>query len=130
MRFISYNIFKNKSYLKNIADEGALVGWLQKQNIHFKTLSLTGSKEIGTLLSYADNNDDAPKCRPFNSLEFSGDIIIKRGISEQGRKIAVDEINWYKHIKQAGYDNIPEIYEYEPLTMKRVAGKIFLNMIV
>ncbi len=116
-------IFKNKSYVKNIADEGALVGWLQKQNIHFKTLSLTGSKEIGTLLSYADNNDDAPKCRPFNSLEFRGDIIIKRGISEQGRKIAVDEINWYKHIKQAGYDNIPEIYEYEPLTMKRVAGK-------
>ena len=116
-------IFKDKSYLKDIPEEGALVVWLQSQNIPFKPLELSGSKEIGTLLSYADNNDNAPRCRPFNSMEFNGDIIVKRGINEQGKKIALDEIGWYKHVKQLGYNNIPEIFEYEPLTMKRVAGK-------
>ncbi len=116
-------IFESKKYLENIAEEGALVGWLEKQNIKFDRLNLYGSKEIGTLLSYSDNNDSTPRCRPFNSMEFDGDVIVKRGINEQGKKIAVDEIAWYKHVKELGYKNIPEIFEYEPLTMKRVQGK-------
>ncbi len=116
-------IFENKKLLENIETEGALVGWLEKQKISFNRLDLYGSKEIGTLLSYSDNNDDTPRCRPFNSMEFNGDIIIKRGINEQGQKIAVDEIAWYKHVKNLGFENIPEIFEYEPLKMKRVQGK-------
>lgn len=116
-------IFENKKLLKDIETEGAFVGWLHKQNIEFNRIDLHGSKEIGTLLSYSDNNDSTPRCRPFNSLEFNGDIIVKRGINEQGQKIAVDEIAWYKHVKELGFNNIPEIYEYEPLKMKRVQGK-------
>ncbi len=49
--------------------------------------------------------------------------IIKRGINEQGKKIAVDEVSWYKHVRELGYENIPEIFDYEPLTMKKVQGK-------
>ena len=116
-------IFENKKLLENIAEEGALVGWLEKQNIKFNRLDLYGSKEIGTLLSYADNTDDNPRCRPFNSMEFNGDLIVKRGINKQGQKIAIDEIAWYRHVKDLGYENIPEIFEYEPLKMKRVQGK-------
>ncbi len=116
-------IFENKKLLENIPDEGAFVDWLQKSNITFNTLNLNGTKEIGTLLSYSDNNDSQVRCRPFNSMEFNGDIIVKKGINEQGKKIAIDEIAWYKHVKNLGYENIPEIYEYEPLTMKRVKGK-------
>lgn len=116
-------IFENKQLLKDIPEEGALVGWLETQNIKFNRLDLYGSKEIGTLLSYSDNNDNSKPCRPFNSMEINGDIITKRGITEQGKKIAVDEIAWYKHVKELGYKNIPEIYEYEPLKMKRVRGK-------
>ena len=116
-------IFENKELLENIPDSGAFVDWLQNQNIKFNRIDLDGSKEIGTLLSYADNIDETPRCRPFNSIEFQGDVIIKRGINEQGKKIAIDEINWYKHVKRLGYKNIPEIYEYEPLIMKCVKGK-------
>lgn len=116
-------VFENKKPLENIPEEGALVGWLQTQDIKFKRLDLYGSKEIGTLLSYSDNNDSTPRCRPFNSMEFNDDIIIKKGINEQGKKIALDEINWYKHVKELGFKNIPEIFEYNPLTMKRVQGK-------
>ena len=116
-------IFENKKPLENIPEEGALVGWLENQNIKFNRLDLYGSKEIGTLLSYSDNNESTPRCRPFNSMEFNGDVIIKRGINEQGKKIAVDEVNWYKHVKNLGYENIPEIINYEPLIMKRVQGK-------
>ena len=56
-------------------------------------------------------------------MNYTYNIIIKRGITEQGRKIAVDEVSWYKHVSGLGYENIPEILEYEPLKMKRVSGK-------
>ncbi|MBE7702426.1 MAG: NDP-sugar synthase [Cyanobacteria bacterium SIG28] len=116
-------VFKNKSYFDNIPEEGAFVPWLQEQKIDFKTLDLYGTKEIGTLLSYSDNNHTERKCRPFNSIEFNGDKVIKKGITEQGRKIAIDEIAWYRHIKNFDFENIPEIYEFEPLIMKLIQGK-------
>ena len=116
-------IFENKRLLDNIAEEGAFVDWIKEQNIKFKTIELSGTKEVGTILAYDEINGDIPRCRPFNKMSFEGDIVIKSGINEQGKKIAVDEIAWYKHVKDAGYKNIPEIYEYEPLTMKKVKGK-------
>lgn len=116
-------IFENKKVLENIPEEGAFVEWLETQHIQFNRLDLYGSKEIGTLLSYADNSNDDRRCRPFNTIEFKDDIVIKRGITEQGQKIAINEIAWYKHVKNLEFKNIPEIYEYEPLKMKRVQGK-------
>lgn len=116
-------IFENQKIIKNIPEEGALVGWLQTQDINFNRLDLYGSKEIGTLISYEDSNGATPRCRPFNKMDFDGDIVIKTGINKQGQEIAKDEIAWYKFVKDLGYENIPEIYEYEPLKMKRVQGK-------
>lgn len=116
-------IFKNKEVIKNIPEEGAFVPWLKTQNIKFNRLNLNGTKEIGTLLSYSDNNINLNRCRPFNSIKFDGDIVIKQGITKQGKTIALDEQAWYKHVNKLGFNNIPEIYEYEPLTMKKVEGK-------
>ncbi|WP_334089381.1 phosphotransferase, partial [Helicobacter typhlonius] len=116
-------IFENKKYLADIKQEGAFVTWLKYQNIPFKRLNLNGSKEIGTLLSYADNNESAPKCRPFNAITFNDDMVTKCGINEQGRQIAINEIAWYEYVKNLNFDYIPHIYAYQPLTMKRVQGK-------
>ncbi|MDR1124130.1 MAG: NTP transferase domain-containing protein [Elusimicrobiota bacterium] len=115
-------IFKDKSQIQNIAEEGAFVEWLKTQNIKFNVLDLNGSKEVGTLLSYKDINN-TPLCRPFNQIKFEGDLVTKQGINKQGREIAVDETNWYREVKKSGYENIPEIYDYEPLKMKRVQGR-------
>jgi len=116
-------VFENKKCLKNIPDEGALVGWLQTQDIEFKELPLFGTKEIGTMIAYDENNQQLRRWRPFNSMKFEGDIVIKDGINEQGKKIAIDERAWYKFVKEKGYEFMPEIYEYEPLKMKRVQGQ-------
>ncbi len=115
-------IFENKSILQNISESGALVGWLSQQDIPFTELPLNGTKEIGTLIAYDENNQQLRRWRPFNSMRFEGDMVIKDGINEQGRKIAVDERNWYRFVKDKGYEFIPEIFEYEPLKMKRVQG--------
>lgn len=116
-------LFENKKYLADMPDEGAFVGWLKNQNITFNELPLFGTKEVGTMLAYDEICSNAPICRPFNKITSDGDVITKIGINEQGRKIAIDEVAWYKHVKKLGYNNIPEIYKYHPLTMKRVRGK-------
>lgn len=116
-------IFEDKHYLKDLPYEGALVEWLQKQNINFKEIPMYKSKEVGTMLEYSELNENIFRCRPFNKIEFDGDIITKTGINEQGQKIAIDEINWYKHVINLGYENIPLIYDFNPLKMKLIKGK-------
>lgn len=114
-------VLKNKAPLENIPEKGSLVHWFQTQNIKFNRVNLYGSKEIGTMLSYADNN--LRRFRSFNSIEFKKDVVIKQGINIYGKKIAVNETSWYKHVKKLGYKNIPQIYNYNPLVMKYIQGK-------
>ena len=116
-------IFENKKVLDNIETEGAFVGWLEKQNISFNELPLYGSKEVGTLIAYDENNHQTKRCRPFNSMVFKDGIVTKKGVNEQGKKLAVNEVDWYKFVKSKGYQYIPEIYEYEPLVMKQIQGQ-------
>ena len=116
-------IFSNKAYLQDIPEEGAFVDYLSKKNLLFERLNLYGAKEIGTLLSYDEKSNGIPKCRPFNHMDFVGDLVVKKPITIQGEKIAKDEIAWYKEVKQLGFFNIPQIYEFEPLKMKKVDGK-------
>lgn len=64
-----------------------------------------------------------PICRPFNSIKFEDDLVIKQGINEQGVKLALNEISWYECVRNLGFDNIPIIFSLNPLVMKRVNGK-------
>ncbi|MDR3349488.1 MAG: NTP transferase domain-containing protein [Acidaminococcales bacterium] len=116
-------VFESKKSLAGLPEEGAFVSWLQGSGIPFRRLELRGCREVGTALSYADNNAAGRRCRPFNSIEFDGDTVTKRAVTEQGKAIAQDEAAWYKYVKGLGYQFVPEIYEYDPLTMKRVQGK-------
>lgn len=63
-------IFANKKCLKSIPKDGALVEWLQTQEIEFSPLDLKHSKEIGTLLVYNELNPQN-LTRPFNKIEFN-----------------------------------------------------------
>lgn len=115
-------IFESKHILKNIPTSGAFVPWIQKQNIAFKTLSLQGTKEIGTLLSYAET---LPKkhTRPFNQVHFIDDRVIKTSRDAQGEAIMCDEIAWYEYVKERDFAHIPQILSLAPLTLKKVQGR-------
>ena len=115
-------IFANKKCLKNIPKSGALVEWLQTQNIDFIPLDLAHSKEIGTLLVYTETNP-LSLTRPFNKIEFSDNVAIKTPLDSQGREIAKKEIAWYEFVQNLGFSQIPPIYSLNPLTMKKIKGK-------
>ena len=113
--------FTDKSVIDDVSQGGEFVRWLQSKNIIFDTVKLIGTKEVGTILAY-ESTLQRNICRPFNSIEEVDGKIIKRGITEQGKKLAVDEKNWYKEMMRRGYKRIPYIYSFEPLTMEKVDG--------
>lgn len=116
-------LFKDKAQIADVPDEGEFVRWLATKNLAFERLNMYGGLEIGTMLSYFQNELNKPKCRPFNKMEFKGDIVLKYSLDEQGRKLAADEIAWYKKVTELGYTNIPKIYGYDPLVMEKIKGE-------
>lgn len=84
-------------------------------------LPLYKTKEYGLLSEYKLLSEQ--KCRPFNRITVEGDYIIKEGIDEQGKKLAIREIAWYKKIQQQNFPSIPHIYNTSPLKMEKINGK-------
>lgn len=114
-------IFKDKSYLKDVPEEGEFVRWLQSKGYQFEEQGLYRTHEYGIFEEW----DKLPKsrCRPFNSIRMDGDRVFKVAIDDQGRKLAVREVAWYKKVQGARFENIPDIYEYEPLCMEKIDGQ-------
>lgn len=114
-------IFKDKSSLAGIPTEGEFVRWLRDNGNVFKELPLYKTKEYGLLSEYQARNTS--KCRPFNRITIEADRIIKEGIDEQGKGLAIRERAWYQKVKEQSFENIPTIYQTEPLVMEKIDGK-------
>lgn len=123
-------IFKDKSQLKDVPEEGSFVGkYLSNKGLNFKRLDLFHSKEFGTLEAYLSNKTEAV-CRPFNSVEFDimNNLVVKKGITAEGERIGQDEIAWYKKVQDLGYESIPQIIDFTPLTMRIIDGHNVSNL--
>lgn len=120
-------VFRDKAYLQAVPEEGEFVRWLSERGYTFEELALYKTKEYGLLSEYnkAESRKSGSRCRPFNKMTIQGDKIVKEGIDEQGRALAVREKAWYKYVQEKGEGiaAIPKIYSFEPLTMQRVDGR-------
>lgn len=114
-------LFTEKSRLQGIPTEGELVRWMQSRDMRFQEISLAGTKEFGLLSEY--EKQPGEKCRPFNRVTVSGDKVIKEGIDEQGRQLAVRECAWYEKAREKNSEILPEIYSTKPLIMEKINGK-------
>ncbi len=114
-------LFKDKDVLQAVPTDGEFVKWLSGEKIIFNTVTLERTREYGLLSEY----DKLPKakCRPFNKIVVTDDYIIKEGIDEQGRQLAVRERAWYEKVRSLGFVNLPQIYATEPLKLERINGK-------
>lgn len=115
-------VFRNKHELDGIPTEGAFVPWLVESKKTFQPFYLENITEVGTVDAFETLNKPAI-CRPFNEVILSEETVKKRSIDEQGRKIAVDEIAWYKHVQSLQFDFIPKIHSFEPFVMERIKGR-------
>lgn len=115
-----YFIFKNKSYLEDVPEDGEFVRWLQIKGYTFEEQGLYHTHEYGLY----DEWDKLPKtkCRPFNKIWVEDEKFYKEGIDKQGKALAARENAWYKALKRKRFKNLPEIYGYSPLCMEYIEG--------
>lgn len=114
-------VFRNKQQIIDVPVEGEFVRWLQQKNMKLKTISLSKTKEYGLISEY--NKLKSQRCRPFNRMTEEGNRLIKEGIDEQGRQLAIREKGWYQFIEPLQFENIPHIYSYDPFVMEKINGK-------
>lgn len=114
-------IFPDKAALADVPESGELVRWMHESGKRFSRIGLAGAREYGLLSEYKMLAQE--KCRPFNSMTFDGDIVIKEGIDEQGKKLAKIECDWYDMALSRNVTMIPKIYGTNPLRMERIDGE-------
>lgn len=125
-------LFKDKSELEKVPEEGEFVRWLQSEGRTMKELVLSRTKEYGLISEY--NKLEQKRCRPFNRMTEENGKIIKEGIDEQGRALAVREKNWYQFLdgilKKTGmsdgikeFPQVPQIDSFTPFVMEKIDGK-------
>lgn len=114
-------IFKDKKEIDDVPSSGEFVRYLRDKKSIFKRINLIGTREFGTLEEY--NKLSTVKCRPFNSINIMDNKLIKEPLDEQGKKLAINEVEWYKYVMDRNFGNIPTIYNYDPLTMELIDGK-------
>lgn len=122
-------VFENKQVLQEVPVEGEFVRWLRSLETvwDFGTISLERTKEYGLLKAVETQTSDDGEfcCRPFNSIRPCGDgtTLIKEGIDEQGRSLAIREKAWYRFAQEMGFQSIPRIESFEPFITERVKGR-------
>lgn len=114
-------LFKEKSFLNGVPEEGEFVKWLSEGKMDFDTVTLDKTKEYGLISEY--NKLEIEKCRPFNRITVGDNYIIKEGIDEQGKALAVRERAWYEKTMSLGFKNLPKIYSLNPLKLEKINGK-------
>lgn len=115
--------FESKKVIEDVPCEGEFVRYLSTKDVKFESVLLKGVKEVGTLLAFS-NEKKENVCRPFNKIEIKDNKLYKYGITEQGKKIAVDETRWYQYaMKHLDNRFIPKIYSLDPLCMECIDGK-------
>lgn len=119
-------VFENKHLLHNVPEGGEFVAWLKQQRITFDKIPLEKTREYGliSILSSEEDKNASCRCRAFNRIEISADgkRLIKTGIDEQGRALAVREKQWYRFVETKGFSNVPRIYSYDPFIMQKIEG--------
>lgn len=114
-------LFTNKEKLKDVPECGELVRWMKSSQKKFKEFGLAGTREFGLLDEYEKLKRS--KCRPFNKISVSGDILTKTPIDAQGEKLAKYEQAWYQQAQNLDILILPKIYNTSPLQMEYIRGK-------
>jgi len=115
-------VFEDKDLLKGLPINGSFAKWLSERGIELKSLFMKDTKETGTIDAIRKIDSGENRCRPYNHMEFLENSVIKTGLTKEGKELIDREVKWYKAVSKYGFDEVPKIYEYEPLTMEKIDG--------
>ena len=102
-------LFKDKSLLSALPNEGEFVRFLARSNIELIPLVVDSVQEIGTLDKYLAFKSKFPISRFFNNIEVENEVVTKRATDPKFQHLLEDEINWYRYMEQHKFTGIPKV---------------------
>ena len=114
--------FPEPMLLPNVPKNGEFVKFLSECNIDLSHVLVKCFKEIGSFDAYRSERDNRLNSRFFNSIKIEEEKVIKESRNAAFNQLIYDEVAWYKFVSERGYENIPNIIKYEPLTLEVVKG--------
>lgn len=114
--------FPDKSFISDIPESAEFVRWLAQKNLNFQTVFLDKALELGTTKAYEAAQANQSHTRFFNKLDYQSDRVIKRCIDPDYEHLISNECHWYDYVKSQQYQQIPQIYSTDPLTLERIEG--------
>ena len=115
-------IFDSKEQIADVPESGEFVKYLKYKQIEFKEFPLYGTREFGLASEYESYIFSKRQSRPFNEVIIEDNRVVKVPLDAKGKELAEYETEWYKFVAGRGYDNIPKVYGFEPLTLERIDG--------
>ena len=117
-------IFKDKSMLETIPEQGSFTRYLAGQNLNLRELEIADTVDVGSIDSFRKIESQFQDiCRPYNRITFKDEIVIKEALTQDAQKLLKFETDWYDRISSEHNFGIPKIYSTNPLTMERIHGK-------
>ncbi|WP_124971125.1 NTP transferase domain-containing protein [Aphanothece sacrum] len=115
-------VFQNKAVLKDIPSSGEYVRWLSKKPIQFDEFFLDNTYELGNLDNITQYQQRKLVSRFFNSVEISGNRVIKKARVQEFEQLIDRERNWYHVVHSLGFNRIPTLIAEHPMTISRILG--------
>ncbi len=114
--------FPEPALLPNVPKNGEFVKFLSECGIDFSYILVKGFKEIGSYDAYRNERDNRLNSRFFNNIRIEDGKVIKESRDAGFNGLISDEVGWYKFVSGRGYENVPRIIKYKPLTLEFVRG--------
>lgn len=114
--------FSDIENLPEIPSNGEFVKFLKTQKIKLKPLWINEVYEIGTIDALKKFKENEIHTRFFNTIQVKDDKVIKEVKEKEFENLIEDEKSWYKFVKEKGYEHIPKIYSFSPLTLQKIEG--------
>lgn len=115
-------LFKDKKEIADVPENAEFCAYLRQKGIRFHPYHLENVVEIGTMEAYRRYSESFAYTRPFNSISFESDWVIKQSLGEQGNTLARHESDWYRHTARFDFNFIPKVFSFAPLTLERIQG--------
>ena len=120
-------IFSDKSILNNIPIEGSFTQWLKQSNIALAKMSMSDTKEVGSIDALKKISTMENRSRPYNKITIEGDVVRKDALTKDAQKLLDAEIAWYKEASKSNFSGIPRIMSLSPLTMEKINGETIFS---
>lgn len=110
---------REPSCLIDIPDAGSFTDYLKISRKKIKKFNIKNIIDVGTFESFEKNKKNN---RYFNEVIIEKNIVRKRAVVEEYKKLILDEIDWYSLLKNKNFDRIPEVISENPYVLSRILG--------